>query len=113
VAGRDGACEGAGASHAPPQVGTDEYDDVVVYLTGMVLGNEEVTRQALMRGSWIDTDPRPVPLLSWTLSGPLPQSKLASLPTDRESNCPLVICRYQAGFRVPQLAGMGRNCAQL
>jgi hypothetical protein len=28
--------------------GDDEYDDVVVYLTGMVLGNEEVTRQALM-----------------------------------------------------------------
>ena len=26
----------------------DEYDDVVVYLTGKVLGSEEVTRQALM-----------------------------------------------------------------
>jgi hypothetical protein len=26
----------------------DEYDDAVVYLTGMVLGNEEVTGQALM-----------------------------------------------------------------
>ena len=26
----------------------DEYDDVVVYLTGAVLRNEEVTRQALM-----------------------------------------------------------------
>jgi len=26
----------------------DEYDDVVVYLTGMVLGNEEVTRQGLI-----------------------------------------------------------------
>jgi hypothetical protein len=26
----------------------DQYDDVVVYLTGMVLGNEEVTRQALI-----------------------------------------------------------------
>jgi hypothetical protein len=29
----------------------DEYDDIVVYLTGMVLGNEEVTRQALMAWS--------------------------------------------------------------
>ena len=29
----------------------DEYDDVVVYLTGMVLGNEEVTRHGLM--AWI------------------------------------------------------------
>ena len=28
----------------------DEYDDVVVYLTGMVLGNEEVTRQGLIAG---------------------------------------------------------------
>jgi hypothetical protein len=37
----------------------------------------------------------------------------ARLPTDRESTCPLVMCRYQAGWRVPQIVGSVARCSSV